>query len=253
VDIVLRTNAKRILDAIPQTMDSALAGIYSVANVDDAEHSFDVHVTTDRIDIFQDGDLKYVENDLTTALSRIESSVRLKVAEHAVGKVFIHSGAVSWKGKGIIFPARSFNGKSTLTAALVRLGARYYSDEYAIIDERGRLNPFPKALSLRGRPNPYEQIDHPVESIGGRAGKRPVPVKLVLLTSFEQRAKWRPKPVSEGQAVLGVLNNAVGIRRDPGYVLPVITNMCKSASAFKSKRGDADETARRIIEMVEEL
>ena len=243
-----------MLDAIPKTIDSALGGLYSIVDVNDAEHRFDVEFKRgESIDIYQDGELKYSEKDLATALSRIESAVRLKVAEFAVGKVFIHSGAVSWKGQGIIFPARSFNGKSTLTAAMVRMGARYFSDEYAIIDEKGRLHPFPKDLSLRGQANPYDQVDHPVESIGGNPGKRSVPVKLVLLTSFEKGAKWRPKPVSEGQAVLGVLNNAVGIRRDPAFVLPVITDMCRTSSAFISKRGDADETARRIIEIVEKL
>ena len=235
-------------------MDAALAGIYSISNTDNTVHALDVEVTNgDRIDIYQDGELKYVENELTIALSRIASSARLKIAEHAVDKVFIHSGAVAWKGKGIIFPARSFNGKSTLTAALVRFGARYFSDEYAIIDERGRLHPFPKDLSLRQPDGSFTQVDHSVESIGGRAGKRPVPVKLVVLTGFEEGAKWRPKLISQGQAVLGVLNNAVGIRRDPKFVFPVITKLCRSAVAIRSKRGDADKTARLILKYLDDL
>jgi vacuolar-type H+-ATPase subunit B/Vma2 len=74
-----------------------------------------------------------------------------------------------------------------------------------------------------------------------------------VLTRFEKNAKWRPKRISEGQAVLGVLNNAVGIRRDPSFVLPVLTNLSKSAIAIKSKRGDADNTAEQIIQIVESL
>ena len=254
VNILFKSNSKRFLNAIPRMMDAALGRLYSTEGAEHSEHSFEIVVDKlGRIDIYEKGKLKYIENTFAMARSRIEASVRLKVAEYAVGKVFIHSGAVAWKGNGVILPARSFNGKSTLTAALVRLGALYFSDEYAIIDNTGRLHPFPKDLSLRGRANPYEQVDHSVESIGGRVGKRPVPVKLIVLTSFDERAKWRPKRISKGQAVLGVLNNAVGIRRDPSFVLPVITKMCGSASAFTSKRGHADETARRIIEMIEEF
>lgn len=254
VDIVFRSDAAQVLKLIPSAMESGLGGLYSITNDVSAKHAFDVEVKPGgRIDIYQNGELKYVENDLNSAMSRIEACVRLKVAEFAVGKVFIHSGAVAWKGKGIIFPARSFNGKSTLTAALVRQGARYFSDEYAIIDDRARLHPFPKDISLRDTDGTYDQVDHPVRSIGGRVGKRPVPVKLIVLTRFEKNAKWRPKRISEGQAVLGVLNNAVGIRRDPSFVLPVLTNLSKSAIAIKSKRGDADNTAEQIIQIVESL
>jgi hypothetical protein len=235
-------------------MDAALAGIYSISDADIAEHSLDVEVSNgDRINIYENRQLKYVENDLAVALSRVGSSVRLKIAEYAVDKIFIHSGAVAWKGKGIIFPARSFNGKSTLTAALVRLGALYFSDEYAIIDARGRLHPFPKDLSLRRPDGSFTQIDYSVESIGGRAGKRPVPVRLVALTRFETGARWRPKLISEGQAVLGVLNNAVGIRRDPKFVFPVIANLCRSAVAITSRRGDADITARLILKYLDDM
>jgi hypothetical protein len=34
----------------------------------------------------------------------------------------------------------SYSGKTTLVSELIRAGATYYSDEYAVIDERGRVH-----------------------------------------------------------------------------------------------------------------
>jgi uridine kinase len=42
---------------------------------------------------------------------------------------------------GIAIPGRSFSGKTSLVTALVRAGAVYYSDEFAVIDRDGLVRP----------------------------------------------------------------------------------------------------------------
>src|SRR5262249_10896677 len=80
---------------------------------------------------------------------RVESDLRLFVAELARNRIFVHAGVVGWKGKAIVIPGPSYSGKSTIVAALVRAGASYYSDEYAVFDARGRVHPFAKDLEMR--------------------------------------------------------------------------------------------------------
>jgi len=87
--------------------------------------------------------------DLDLVFETFESDLRLFVAELAKHRVFVHAGVVGWKGKAIVIPGRSYSGKSTLVAELVRAGATYYSDEYAVLDSRGRVHPFYKPLELR--------------------------------------------------------------------------------------------------------
>src|SRR4029077_14911688 len=82
-------------------------------------------------------------------IQALESALRATVAEHSPNRVFVHGGAVAWNGKAIIVPGPSFSGKSTLVTELVRRGATYYSDEYAVLDARGRVHPFAAAPSLR--------------------------------------------------------------------------------------------------------
>ena len=120
--------------------------------------------------------------DLEGALAAFESDMRLYIAERARRRVFVHAGVVAWRGRAIVIPGRSFSGKSRLVAALVRAGATYYSDEYAVFDDRGRVHPFPSPLSLRGEDG-TPPTRHAPESLGAAVGTAPLPVGLVAVST----------------------------------------------------------------------
>ena len=63
--------------------------------------------------------------------------------------IAVHGGAVERGGRVLLIAGASGAGKSTLTAALVQGGARYITDEVAVVDlPSGRLSPYPKPLDL---------------------------------------------------------------------------------------------------------
>src|SRR5437667_10027272 len=107
----------------------------------------------------------------------LESDLQMFVAEWARRRVFVHAGVVGWRGQAIVIPGMSFSGKSTLVAALVRAGATYYSDEYAVFDAQGRVHPYPRPLALRDESGEQTRRCSP-EALGGRSGSRPLPVGL---------------------------------------------------------------------------
>src|SRR5207247_125098 len=83
-----------------------------------------------------------------------------------------HAGAVAHRGRIALLPGQSFAGKTTLTAALVELGALYYSDEFAVLDADGLVHPYAKDLSIRDHGR-MQRSDTPVETLGGLAGRVP--------------------------------------------------------------------------------
>src|SRR5439155_21468851 len=85
--------------------------------------------------------------DRQALLEAFQSDLHLYVAEFARRRLFVHAGAVGWGGRAILIPGRSMSGKSTLVEALVRAGASYYSDEYAMVDRDGRLDAVLRPLS----------------------------------------------------------------------------------------------------------
>src|SRR6266536_3088511 len=116
--------------------------------------------------------------DVAEVLNTLESDLRLFVAELARGRVFVHAGVVGWQGRAIVIPGTSFSGKSTLVMELVRAGATYYSDEYAVFDRRGRVHPYARSLSIREKTTGQTER-FPVGSLGRVAGVEPLPVGLV--------------------------------------------------------------------------
>lgn len=189
--------------------------------------------------------------DVEEIFERFESDLRLFVAEGARRRVFVHAGVVGWKGRAIVIPGRSFSGKSTMVAELVQAGATYYSDEYAVFDSRGRVHPFPKPLEIRDR-GAYQQTKFGVEAFGGRTGTKPIPVGLVMVTEFKAGARWRPRQLSPGKAVLALLANTVSARRQPAKSLATLQKVVAEAQILKGVRGEARDLAQSMFARVEE-
>ena len=188
--------------------------------------------------------------DLDSVFETFESDLRIFVAELAKHRVFVHAGVVGWKGKAIVIPGRSYSGKSTLVAELVRAGATYYSDEYAVLDSRGRVHPFAKPLELREE-GKFVQTKITVADIGGHTGTKPLPVALVLMTQFKSGARWRPRKLTPGKAVLEMLFNTVSARRNPERALATLQRVTATADVLKGVRGDAGKLVASLLEHIE--
>lgn len=191
-----------------------------------------------------------IEND---SFDLLDSKIRLTVAEFAKDFIFLHAGAVGYQGKAIIIPARSFSGKTTLVAELSKRGMEYYSDEYAVIDPNGFVHPFTKKLSMRGIINDYEQVDIPVEEMGGTKGKRPIKVGLILVSKFKKNAKFKPKLISSGEGIIESIANSVSIRQNPKLVLDVLSQITSSAKILKMNRDEAEKFADQFIPYLETI
>jgi hypothetical protein len=170
--------------------------------------------------------------------------LRLTVAEFARRRIFIHAGVVGWRGRAILVPGSSYSGKTTLVAELVKAGAAYYSDEYAVLDEKGRVHPFSKPLSIREPNQGGRQTDYPVETFAGRKGVKPLPVGLVLLTEYNRASSWKPRPVSPGKAVLALMAHTVTARNRPEATLETLRQVVSGATVLRGRRGEAMELVK---------
>lgn len=184
-------------------------------------------------------------------LDLLESQVRITIAEFAVEKVFMHAGVVGWKGNAIIFPGKSFFGKTTIVAELVKRGAEYLSDEYAVVDENGFVYPFPKMLSLRGIIDDFRQVDMAVEDLGGIASEKKLPVGMVLFTEYNSEAKWNPVKLSMGEGLMEMIPHTIPIRNNPKFSLNVLNKIVNRAIISKTQRGEAEIFAEIILDFFE--
>ena len=188
--------------------------------------------------------------EFESVLDDFESHVQLTVAEYAPRRVFVHAGVVGWKDRAILIPGLSYSGKSTLVDQLIRSGATYYSDEYAVLDQRGRVHPYPRALGIRF-PNGQESKKVWAEDIGATVGSKPLRVGLVVSTNYKDGARWRPRQITRGKGVLELMSNTVSARSQPEMALSVLPLALESARILKGVRGEASEIVEAIFDRVE--
>ena len=254
VPVGIRTNAPEILDRLGEYLPPGwkrsrsrrVDRLYSLAIGDTGDRRSPWSLNTlceDEVEIARSEDLDWV-------LDTLESRLKLHIAETSPNRVFVHAGVAGWKGKAILLPGRSLSGKTTMVAELVRAGADYYSDEYAVLDEEGRVHPYSVPLAVR-EGNSHRQRKRSVEAYGGRSGVEPLRAVLVLAASYLPGAEWCPRPLSVGQGTLELLSNTVPARREPGRVLDTLKSFSPGVCFYKTERGEARDVVQPILDMIE--
>ena len=253
VKIGFSTNSAQALEAVKEAVNIYLPDLFEEIEETTAEHYFLFNWNDRRGDtLYKNGEKIITRQKRETSVEGVASQIRITVAEFAVGRVFIHAGVIAWKGKGIIMPGRSFHGKTALTVALIKRGAVYYSDEYAVLDAEGLLHPFPKMLSVRGEIDDYKQVEYPVETFGGKAGTEKIRVGLVLVCEYKAKARWNPKILSPAKGLIEVIQNTIPIRQDPQFTLDVLRKITCETLFVKSKRGDVSKSADLILKFIDD-
>ena len=235
--IGVRVSDPGVLDAVVARLPPGCRAVRSSA----AEVLYSVH-SGEQHELYRGERRVASAPTLDRLLAVLESELHFAVASHARPHLFVHAGAVAWRGRGVLVPGRSRSGKSELTAALVAAGATYYSDEYAVLDAAGRLHPYAKQPGLRRPGQEKMRLELP-----GRVGTGPVPVGVIAATHYEVGAVWRPRRLTGGEAMMVLLDNTVLARARPRTALETLARAATGVAALEGRRGEAAEMADRVL------
>lgn len=177
------------------------------------------------------------------------SHLHWKIAQSSHANIFVHAGVIGWQGAALVMPGRSFTGKTSLVIELLRHGATYFSDEYAIFDSDGMVHPFPRDLHVRS-PNGISRRMLPAGAFAAPTATSRLPVGLLLFASYSPDTRWQSRSLTPGHALLGLLQNTVRVRRTPAEVLRSLSRVAHSAPAFAAERGEARRAAQPILRLV---
>jgi hypothetical protein len=183
---------------------------------------------------------------LGVALGLIDADIRMLIATSTPDWIFVHAGVVALRGRALVIPGESFSGKTTLVRALVEMGATYYSDEYAVLDEEGMVHPYPRRLSIRSADG-SSTAEHRVQELGGVAGEARAIVDTVAVTRYRPGADWRPSTISAGEGTVAVLANTVPAQRRPGESLRAVARALRDSCVLVGDRGEASEAAQALF------
>lgn len=181
------------------------------------------------------------------ALHAVDQAIRSLIAVDAPGLVFIHAGVVVMNGRALVLPGRSMAGKSTLVAELVRSGACYSSDEYAVLDTECLVHPYPRRLSLREATGRREVL---VSELSGTVATEANPIALVAALEYRSGRSWTIEAMDQAAAAQVLLENAVAAQPRSAEVLRAAAMVARQARFVRGVRGEAVEAVAELFAMM---
>jgi hypothetical protein len=166
---------------------------------------------------------------LSVALTALDTQIDLFIATNTTEVLFVRAGVVSVGGRLLVIPGESFGGTSTLVSELVKTGAAYYSDDFAVFDPDGRVRSY--ARRRTGDAVPADSAE-----VGG-----------LLVTRYRPGTIWTPTTMSRGEATLALLANLVSTNDRPERTLSALGQAAAGATALRGDRGEARAMVPDII------
>ena len=197
-------------------------------------------------DVACGNDLRLRNSTEDEVIAWLRTQIDAAVATHSRTALFIHAGVVGWRGRAIVVPGRSMTGKSTLVAELVRRGATYYSDEFAVLTDDGRVHPYARPLVLRERLSDADRLPD-------STGIEPLSVLLIVSAPYARDARWAPEVVRGARAVLPLIDNTLLARVEPERMLRIATVLAPTVVTLQGRRPDAESVAPKILDYFDDL
>jgi hypothetical protein len=178
----------------------------------------------------------------------IDEAVVQGLSSRDAGFLAVHAGVVQIAGRVVLLPGATHSGKSSLVATLLRHGAVYFSDEYALIDSNGLVHPYPRPLLLRDADGGQAPVR--AEEIGAVIAAVPAPLGWVIALEYEPEGEWCVEEVPQSVALLALLRNTPHAVADVPEMLSAFQSAVAGARCFSGRRTDAADAAARILNLV---
>lgn len=167
--------------------------------------------------------------DIASLAPLVKTTIRRIATDRHRFLLEVHAGVVAAGDHCLLLPGAPGRGKTTLTAALVCAGFRYFSDEVALIEEPDcAVRSFPLSLGIKPgavdalakRYPMIRQLDvHTREdeqrvrylSPPGYDSKLPtaLPVRWIVFPSYDPRAETRLQPISRTDALRRLMSECM--------------------------------------------
>src|SRR5262249_40653110 len=88
---------------------------------------------------------------------------------------------------------------------------------------------------------------YPPEEFGARRESSPLPVATVIFSRYRAGETWRPRRLTQGQALLEMLDHTVPAQSRPAPSLAAVEQVVTRSLNLRGLRGDAEEMAAALL------
>lgn len=163
--------------------------------------------------------------------------------------LLIHAGALATPdGDGVLILGASGSGKTTLTAALVRAGFGYLSDDAAPIDPvTRRLYPYAKALNVKDA-DPKGPHILPEELRPGCVSDA-CDVRFVIAHRYDPGSATTLTSISPAAGIVELTRNALNMSLYGTRALPLLSDVARGARHYTLVSAGLDEAVAAVVEL----
>jgi hypothetical protein len=191
----------------------------------------------------------------------------VRMMEESKEFVLIHAGAVVTQGgNGVLLPASTGSGKTTLVTGLVRAGFGFLSDEVGVIEPwTARLHPFPRALNLKdgtlalfpdlrpeddgmlgGRRHGYREVGKIRQ--GSQAG--PTQLGFVIAPRHREGARTEVIALSAAETAKELWANAMNLPLHGSQALPILADVAGRVKGYRLVSSNLQESVEAVMGLV---
>ncbi|MBN1148029.1 MAG: hypothetical protein JXA78_12295 [Anaerolineales bacterium] len=207
-------------------------------------------------DLYVDGELERRNQPGEEMAAYLLDRTCFHLADRSQGGLVLHAAGLAWRGRGLLLPGVSGNGKSTLSAWLVAHGFDYLSDELVFIPEgASEFQGMTRPLNLKNtarealremlayQQKPDEIISSRVREITPprvlRGGEvlSVAPLRLIVFPRFQHGSGLRLQPLSKARAGLGLMECLINARNLEEHGFPQVTRLARTTPAYELAYG----------------
>ena len=163
----------------------------------------------------------------------------------------VHAGAVAWRGRALLLPGITHSGKSSLVIELLRQGASYLSDEYALIDSEGLIHGYPRPVLVRT--GQAQQIPVLPETFGTVAANTPLPMGWIMALQYSSEADWKLTALSQSEGLMALLQNTPHALAEMPQITGIFGRAVGRARCYAGYRNHATEAAIEILRFIDRM
>lgn len=222
-----------------------------------------------QLQVSVDGHRLFSSVQTSPLVRRISWDVNYQVIQRSSDFVLLHAAAASRDGVGVLLPAASEAGKTTLVAGLVRSGFAYLTDEAAGIDPATLLiQAYPKPLTID--PGSWEVLADlaPTEpelargfhrgqwhvsplSLRSNVVSEPVLGRILVFPRYVQGAQVRCEPLSRSTALVELMRHTFRFEEARQRNIEVLARVIGAARCYSLVGGDLAAACAAIHDLVE--
>jgi hypothetical protein len=251
------------IDTIGDYLDHILAGLRTEESERGEHGVFRIHIVRrhnsdqELVSVYFDGESAARRTSPAESIEVTLRDLNRLATTRTSGSVLLHAGAVEFDGRVVVVTGESGRGKSTLTAALVRAGGAYLTDELVIIDPGDlRVRPYPKPLDLD--PTSLELLGLPPDDGFVVAKRHVAPVELgeisgggrlagVVLLGPDRNTIEEFSPV---EGVTELLPNVFATTHDSPDSMEMLAKISLSVPIIALPRSNPGDTAGAVLERI---